>query len=181
MDWPESRSLLMNDPMTPAQSPDAAPGEPVSPLRSRFLYELSAQLTPFDDVGVTPYGRRQICGVRSGWFAGPRLRGTIMPVGGEWALRRGDQSGRLDVRLTLKTDDDALIYLTYTGIMHGPKEVVRDAFLTGHPDPDTYYMRTTPYFETGSAQYDWLNRIVAVGIGRLLPGNTVEYSVHEIL
>jgi len=34
-------------------------------------------------------------------------------------------------------------------------------------DPDTYYFRATPYFETSSEKYGWLNRICAVASGSL--------------
>jgi hypothetical protein len=40
-------------------------------------------------------------------------------------------------------------------------------------------LRNTPVFETSSAKYDWLNRIVAVGVGRRLP-NSAAYDVFEI-
>jgi Protein of unknown function (DUF3237) len=33
-------------------------------------------------------------------------------------------------------------------------------------DPATHYFRTAPLFETAAPQYDWINRIIAVGIGQ---------------
>ena len=63
--------------------------------------------------------------------------------------RRDDGIGELDVRGTFKTDDGALIYMTYKGV------VARgDAGL---------YWRVTPVFNTASEKYDWLNHIVCVG------------------
>jgi len=44
---------------------------------------------------------------------------------------------------------------------------------------DTYFM-TQPRFETGDERYDWLNRVVAVAEGRVLP-NAVEYRVYQDL
>ncbi|MDP6344581.1 MAG: DUF3237 domain-containing protein, partial [Alphaproteobacteria bacterium] len=87
----------------------------------------------------------------------------------------------LDVRLLLRTDDDAPIYMSYTGLMHGSREMMRRAFTHGDVDPEQYYFRTTPYFETGDGRYAWLNRLVAVGVGRTLPNAGVSYAVHEIL
>ena len=43
-----------------------------------------------------------------------------------------------------------------------------------------YYLRTGMVFETASAKYDWLNRIVGVGVGRREPSAAV-YDVFEIL
>jgi Protein of unknown function (DUF3237) len=47
-------------------------------------------------------------------------------------------------------------------------------------DPAAYYFRTNPLFETASPKYDWLNRIVSIGIGHRPAGGPV-YSVFEIL
>jgi hypothetical protein len=37
-----------------------------------------------------------------------------------------------------------------------------------------------PRFETGDPRYAWLNRVVAVAEGRVLP-NAVEYRVYELV
>jgi Protein of unknown function (DUF3237) len=47
-------------------------------------------------------------------------------------------------------------------------------------DPASYYFRINPLFETGAAQYDWINRVVAVGIGHRFADGPV-YSVFEVL
>ena len=44
---------------------------------------------------------------------------------------------------------------------------------------EAYYFATTPYFETGGAQYDWLQRVVTVGIGALIPGG-VRYEYRTV-
>jgi len=36
-------------------------------------------------------------------------------------------------------------------------------------DPERYYFRINPLFETAATTYDWLNRILAVGIGHRRP------------
>ncbi|MFV0295239.1 MAG: DUF3237 family protein, partial [Hyphomicrobiaceae bacterium] len=47
-------------------------------------------------------------------------------------------------------------------------------------DPKEYYHRSTPYFETASPKYAWLNRIVSVGQG-WRQGDRAGYDVFEIL
>ena len=47
-------------------------------------------------------------------------------------------------------------------------------------EPHEYYLRNTPYFETGAKRYDWLNRIVAIGVGQREP-NAAIYEIYEIL
>jgi hypothetical protein len=149
-------------------------------LKSQLLYELRAQLEPPRPVGKVPYGYRSLIGIKGGSFEGPRLRGSVDPTGGEWGLTRRDGTNTLDVRMTLKTEDEAWIYVQYRGMLRGEKEVLKAA-MKGEADPADYYMRITPYYETGHEKYAWLNSIVAVGIGWMEPGDVVAYRVFEIL
>jgi len=50
-------------------------------------------------------------------------------------------------------------------------------------DPATYYFRTTPYFETSSEKYSWMNRICSIATGSrkasertLDPSSTVRFT-----
>jgi hypothetical protein len=47
-------------------------------------------------------------------------------------------------------------------------------------DPESYYFRINPLFETNAGKYDWINRIIAVGTG-LRRANGPIYSVFEVL
>ena len=49
----------------------------------------------------------------------------------------------------------------------------------GDGDASECAFRTAPLFETASATYDWLNRVLAVGIGRRTPGQ-VSYTVYAV-
>ena len=90
--------------------------------RFQHLYDMTVQLEPPQMIGQTPQGNRQIFYVRSGTFEGPRLKGELLPGGGDWFLLRPDNVGELDVRATLKTHDGALIYATYRGIFSASQE-----------------------------------------------------------
>jgi hypothetical protein len=149
-------------------------------IRTEFLFEITLEVPPVVDLGETPYGRRRIAQVVAGSFEGPRLKGRILPGGGDWLLLRRDGVLQLDVRLTLETDDRQLIYMTYKGLRHGPKEVI-DSLNRGESiDPSLYYFRSTPYFETSSQTYGWLNGICAVATGsRSATGPT--YHVFQVL
>jgi hypothetical protein len=148
-------------------------------VATEFLYDIVMDVD-VDDLGVTPAGRRRIVSVKDGRFEGPRLRGTVLPGGGDWLVERSDSVRALDVRITLRTDDGHLIYSHYPGIFHASPEVFQ-RLAQGEPvDPAAYYFRTAPLFETASDKYGWLNRVLALGIGRRLPGQ-VGYSVHAVL
>ena len=91
-----------------------------------------------------------------------------------------DGAARLDVRLVLRTDDGALILMTYRGVRHASPEV-QARITRGERVPATdYYLRTAPFFETSAPAYAWLNKIVSVAIGER-HDHGVTYEVFEIL
>lgn len=158
--------------MTDIQLPD---------LRGEHLFTAKFDVATPTVLENTPFGTRIIAGITGGSFEGPKLRGTVAPVpGGDWILIRNDGVWQMDVRITLVTDDDHHIFMTYRGLRHGDKAVL-DRLARGEPvDPSEYYFRNTPAFETGSEKYGWLNRIIAVSTGHRFPEGPV-YKVYEIL
>ena len=148
--------------------------------RLELLYEMTVQLEPAQVIGQTPQGVRQIIYVRSGTFQGPRMKGEVLPGGGDWFLIRPDGVGELDVRATLRTDDGALVYTHYRGLIVASAEVWQK-IMSGQEVPrDQYYFYTAPMFQTGAPQYDWLNRTMAVGYGYVRPGG-VSYRVFALV
>ena len=109
------------------------------------------------------------------------MRGTVLPApAGDWLLLRRDGILQLDVRLTLKTDDGHLVYMSYRGMRHGPAWVMEQLNMGVKVDPSQYYFRATPWFETASDKYRFLNRIVCVSTGRREAAGPV-YEVFQIL
>ena len=149
-------------------------------LRLQHLCTLDIAVGPIQAIGAGPQGERRIAEVIGGTFEGPRLRGRILPGGGDWILIRPDGVTQLDVRVTLQTDDGALIYLSYRGLRHGPPEVMERLARGEEVPASAYYFRTAPIFETGAAAYLWLNKIIAVGTGYRRPTGPV-YTVYEVL
>jgi hypothetical protein len=131
-------------------------------------------------LGPVPHGTRSIVPVVGGAFQGQRLRGTVLPGGGDWLLLRSDGVLELDLRITLETDDHALIHMTFQGLRHGPPEVFAALARGEVVDPASYYFRTLPRFETSVERYAFLNRIVTVGVGETRPGKAV-HRIDEIL
>jgi hypothetical protein len=150
-------------------------------LKSRHLFTITMKLPPTLELGDTPAGTRRIFTVSGGQFAGDRLRGEVLPqASSDLLLVRQDGSSQQDVRLLLRTHDDALILMTYSGRRHTPPEV-STRITRGEQVPSSdYYLRTAPFFETASRSYSWLNKIVSIGIGERL-AEEVKYEVFEIL
>ena len=135
---------------------------------------------PATIVGTTPSSFRKVTVLHGGTFEGERLSGEVLDGGSDWQNVRNDGGTTLDVRLVLKTTDDALIAMTYRGIRHGPPDAISRLEKGEVIDPASYYFRIAPFFETESSRYAWLNTIVAIGIGHRLAEGPV-YSVFELL
>jgi hypothetical protein len=69
-----------------------------------------------EEFGSTPQGKLSIFPVTGGSFDGERLRGKVLAGGGDWVTARTDGTFELDLRVTLQTDDGALIHMTFTGL-----------------------------------------------------------------
>jgi Protein of unknown function (DUF3237) len=131
-------------------------------LASEWLFDLFIDTQP-----PHAFGDHMVVPVVGGSFEGPRLKGIIVPPGGDWMTRRPDGSNVLDVRIVLRTDDRQEIAMTSRGIGYTPPG-------------GALYARILPMFETGATKYAWLNDIVAVGVYQKKPGR-IAYRVHQIL
>lgn len=128
-----------------------------------------------------PLGTRRIVVIRGGHFAGPRLRGKVLPAAGAaWVLVRADGVVQLHARMTLQTHDGALLYMSYPGLGHGPPEVMERVNAGLATPPDSYYFRITPLFETSAPDYAWLNKVICVGVGERAAAGPI-YDVYQIL
>jgi hypothetical protein len=141
---------------------------------------LQVTVSSLQKIGVVPHGTRVTAPIAGGHFEGPRLRGRVLPGGGDWTLLRSDGVLELDLRVTLQTDDGVLIHMTSFGLRHGPPEVLAALVRGDHVDPSTYYFRTTPRFETGDPRYAFLNRLLAVSSGDRRTEGPI-YAIDEIL
>src|SRR5258705_11797533 len=89
--------------------------KPVAAIATAPLFDIVIDLNPKLNIGDGPLGRRILFGAAGGTFEGPRLRGQVVPGGGDWALFRADGTMSIDVRLTLPTQYDPLLPMTYAG------------------------------------------------------------------
>lgn len=149
-------------------------------MRSTLLVTMQVVVGAPQKIGAVPHGTRATAPITRGTFEGPRLRGRVLPGGGDWTLLRSDGVLELDLRATLETDDGAMIHFASFGLRHGPPEVLAALARGESVDPSRYYFRTTPRFETGHPKYAFLNRLVCVASGDRKPAGPV-YSIAEIL
>ncbi len=87
---------------------------------------------------------------------------------------------RVDARMTVMTDDGALVYVSYGGVISvTPDNFARlsqGATLTAK---DLYFI-TTPTFETSHEKYVWLNHIQAVGKVAAMKGGNGGFVIYDI-
>ena len=133
-------------------------------MNARPLMRLRLTTAATQVIGPTPHGTLSIFPITGGTFEGERLRGTVLGGGGDWVTTAADGTRELDLRVTLETDDGALIHMTFTGVR----------------DDANHYFRTLPRFETAAPKYAFLNRLLAVGIGEGHRDGPV-HTIEEIL
>jgi len=149
-------------------------------MDSRLLMTLQVVVPPPQKLGAVPHGTRVIAPITGGTFEGPRLRGKVLPGGGDWLLTRPDAVVELDLRITLETDDGALIYMMSSGLRHGPPEVLAAMARGESVDPSKYYFRTAIRFESSAPQYAFLNRLIAISSGDRRASGPI-YTIDEVL
>lgn len=153
--------------------------ESLKSVKTRPLFVLREAVPPLLVVGQTPNAFRRIGVIQGGSFEGERLSGEVV-TGNDWQSVRTDSCIKLDVRLVLKTIDGALIVMTYQCLRSGPPDVMQRLDEGKSVDPASYYFRMNPMFETSDSKYDWMNRIIAIGVGNRPPDGPI-YSVFEVL
>jgi hypothetical protein len=143
----------------------------LAPPSLTFLAELTVQVAPPIDIGATPEGHRRIVPILGGTVLGPGLRGRVLPAGADFQVLRGPCLTELDARYALETDDGQLIYVHNQALRHGsPEDISR--LNRGEPvDPEAIYFRCAPRFATASAEWNWLNNVIAVGTGQRGPAS----------
>jgi hypothetical protein len=140
------------------------PPERYRPTMSLELVPLcTATVTLADTITVSP--TFVIGEVTSARFEGERLRASMKGVAAaDWLTVSPEGFGTLDVKVTLETDDGAVIHATYSG---------RLLF-------ETMTVYATPTFHTGDERYRWLNRIQAVAKGHFPGPGQLVYEMYEL-
>jgi hypothetical protein len=154
-------------------------GGPTASVQTEYLMTLHAPLAPplaVDQsllvVGVPPTG---------GWVEGPRIKGKLVGPGGDWLRVMPSGILRLDVRATIQTDDNELIFTSYNGVIQCSKEQM-DRFNAGEElkVADCHFI-IAPTYETKSEKYGWMNGVQAVGkMISIKGGDHIDYDIFTV-
>ncbi|PSL46530.1 uncharacterized protein DUF3237 [Chitinophaga niastensis] len=151
-------------------------------LKSEFLFDLEISLSPPQIIGPVLTGTRLIFPFKDGFVKSDKINGKILDCSGEWGLIVDSTTFKMDVRATIKTDDGALIYITYSGYNYASaqKSALIRVGKGNELSPSEYYFRSIPVFETSSPKYAWLNHTVAIGVGRFPAPGKIIYRIYAI-
>ncbi|CAN5710737.1 DUF3237 domain-containing protein [soil metagenome] len=138
-----------------------------------FICELTVSIGKAQQVGETGTGTRRIIPILGGTFKGSQMQGAILPGGADWQLVTKDGIAYVDARYTLQTEDSTLIYISNKGIRVASEEVLKKISNGEVVDPDAYYFRTVPVFETTKGRYEWLMKSVFIAKGIRNPNNVI--------
>jgi len=127
-------------------------------------------------------GTRVIFPFKDGSVKSDKINGKLLDGGVDWGLIPDSATFKVAVRTTIKTDDESLIYMTYSGYNHASAKnfAMISAGKGGELAVSDYYFRTAVFFETSSPKYAWLNHTVAVAVGRFTAPGKVAYRIYAI-
>lgn len=151
--------------MVRAQASGVQIPKPMPPA-SEYLFSIDLTLTaPITTLSKNSSGTA-LCGITGGSFVGPKLKGDVIGIGGDWARLNDNGTTHVDVRCTLLTHDGAHILMTYGG--------------RGDATGADKRIVSQPLFETADSRYMWLNAVVAIGVGRGVTWATAGKANYDI-
>ncbi len=115
-----------------------------------------------------------------GRVSGPKVNGSIRQPTADWLRSMPGGSLRVDARMIIRTDDEALIYASYSGVISvTPENFARMSAGDMLTEADMYFI-ITPVFQTAHRKYAWLNQVQAVGKVAGLKGGAGGYVAYDI-
>ena len=144
-------------------------------ITPEYIMTLFAPLSADQAVDSTLYISDVLTG---GWVKGPKIKGILIGPGGDWLRVMPSGVARIDVRATIKTDDGALIYLSYNGIFKDTKETEERASKGEVLTSNDLYFMIAPTLQTSAKKYEWLNDVQC--IGKMVEYKSESYVKYDI-
>jgi hypothetical protein len=122
-------------------------------------------------LGETPVGRRIIQEIASIEFTGEHFNARLKgKAAADWLAIDAGGIATFDIRMTLETNDGALVYLNYIGTADWSEGMA------------TKPVYVTAKFETGDERYKWLNTAHVIGKGEVIPdGGGLAYEFRQVV
>ena len=147
---------------------------PVSnPPTLEFVFDVTVTLATPVDFGLFAEGRRRFVPITGGSIDGPRLKGDVLPGGGDWQTIGSDGVTDIHAHYALRASDGTTIDIDNPGVRVAAPEVIARLTAGEDVDPRLYYFRSTPRFTVRPGPHDWLRKSVFVGYGIRHPDRVV--------
>lgn len=153
--------------------PETAKSAEVAALPLVHALSVRIELSPPVEQGRIDGKRKRFVPITGGTFEGPRLRGIVLPGGGDWQAIHDDGLTEIFARYSLRTDDGVTIGITNPGVRVAAPEIIRRLANGENVPPDQYYFRTTPSFDVADGAYGWLRRRIFVARGIRKPDHVL--------
>jgi hypothetical protein len=118
-----------------------------------YVFTLHVDLAPPQCFGRTSFGERRFIPITGGRFEGPKIKGKILPGGGDWNAARSDGVVHVLAKYTIQVEDGTLINLTNEGYGRASQKTMDGVFgddpskaLIANGGTD-WYTKTFPKFE----------------------------------
>jgi hypothetical protein len=133
-----------------------------------FAFEFRVDVGPIVSIDDTEGAERGFTPIIGGTVEGPRLRGTVLPGGGDWWVRRSPDTIALEAHYLVQAEDGAAIDVVNRGYYRTETpELLEHLMEKGEKvDPARLYYRTSPVFRAGHPAHEWLAENVFVGMAR---------------
>jgi hypothetical protein len=144
-----------------------------------FAFEIRVEVAGPLHIGHGDGERTAFVPITGGSVDGPRLRGSVLPGGGDWNSTRG-QVSELEARYLIRAEDGAVIDIVNRGYYRpdagGPDQFDGELRVAeaGH------YFRTSPVFRTDAPAHRWLAETVFVGLARAEGEHLVVIRVYAL-
>lgn len=164
--------FMLGTPQLSAQTAQANPAaktaEPVyKDFKTELVLEAKVNIGTMVNVGDSKRGSRRIIPIIGGTFEGPKMKGTVLPMGEDWQLTRPDNSTELSAIYLLKTDDGVVIRI-HNQVLMGQGGAARSVIDFEAPL---------------KSPYAWLNNSIflgTLGMGQGQPSHVV-ITVYKVL
>lgn len=136
-------------------------------LQAELILNIHVICSSSLEVGKTIDGNLNVIPIIGGTFDG-KIKGSVMPIGADWNIDKGNGIANVSAKYVLKTEDDECISIENEGVID---------FLN-----ESTIKTRTKFLVDNNSQYAWLNTGVYVGAleGGDKPGE-IEIKVYRML
>lgn len=121
-------------------------------FKTEFIWEAKVKIANMINVGESKRGVVRVIPITGGTFAGPKIKGEVLPGGEDIQLVRPDGDTELNARYLLKTDDGYVIQVTNKALIHTDSKT------------KAFYCKSVLDLEAPkNSPYDYLNHAIFIG------------------